>query len=55
MSEVIEEWAVEYPDHHHEENFITADGAREWLKQHPHPGAIIVGRLHLIGDWTPEE
>ena len=53
MTEVIEEWAAEYPDGHRDEHFLTKEGAQQWLKQHP--GGHIVGRIHLIGDWTREE
>lgn len=53
MTEIIEEWAAQYPDGHRDENFLTKEGAAEWLRQHP--GGHIVGRIHLIGDWTPEE
>lgn len=55
MTEVIEEWAAQYPDGHRDEHFLTKEGAKQWIEQHPQPGAIVVGRLHLIGDWTPEE
>ncbi len=56
MTEIVAEYAVLDPAHGKmEDSFLTPEGAKAWLKQHPTPGAIVVGRIHLIGDWTPEE
>lgn len=54
MTHVVEEWGIEYPDHY-EEDFHSRAHAKLYRDTHPCPGARIVGRIHLIGDWTPDE
>lgn len=53
-TEIIQEWGVQYPNGHIDWPFCTRAGAAQWRNLHPAPGAQIVDRVHLIGEWEPD-